>query len=487
MSSAPRRSALRRGRWCAGRGRPGRCPAYDGPSPRTDRLTARSASPTEHGQAVEVGVEDLAGSPGGVAGRPPSRSRGQLRAGRERGGLVEQAPASRAAAAPPRRPRTSRRAAVAPPRHVAPPYDDLRDVLAGAEALVGRAAAHPGLAQRRVDRAAVGRVEVAARLTGVLGEGEAVRGPERQGDAAQPDALPAVRLEGDHVHMDTVGRHGTRDHTTPAQRRHHDPRGRLRHLRAQGRGRRRGRPQRPGEGLPAHRHRGELRQRGRGRRGDPPLRRPARRDRRDQQDPRPPPRLRRRDRQHPRVAGAARARPDRRPPHPLAQPEAGEVRRGVARAGRSCATTGWSAPPASRTSPRSTSPGHRRHRRDAGAQPDRAAPLLPAGRDARRPRRARRRDRVVEPVRAQAGGLRRGRRSAAPPRRTASPPARWCCAGTSSSTRCRSPSRRPRSGSAQNLDLDGFELTDDEMAAITGAGPPDGRWFGGDPDTHEEI
>jgi diketogulonate reductase-like aldo/keto reductase len=39
----------------------------------------------------------------------------------------------------------------------------------------------------------------------------------------------------------------------------------------------------------------------------------------------------------------------------------------------------------------------------------------------------------------------------------------------------------------QNLDLDGFELTDDEIAAITALGRPDGRLFGGDPDTHEEM
>ncbi|GAA2150667.1 aldo/keto reductase [Nocardioides koreensis] len=38
----------------------------------------------------------------------------------------------------------------------------------------------------------------------------------------------------------------------------------------------------------------------------------------------------------------------------------------------------------------------------------------------------------------------------------------------------------------QNLDVFGFELTDDEVAAITGLGRPDGRLFGGDPDTHEE-
>jgi 2,5-diketo-D-gluconate reductase A len=39
----------------------------------------------------------------------------------------------------------------------------------------------------------------------------------------------------------------------------------------------------------------------------------------------------------------------------------------------------------------------------------------------------------------------------------------------------------------ENLDLDGFELTDDEMLAISGLARPDGRLFGGDPDTHEEM
>jgi len=38
-----------------------------------------------------------------------------------------------------------------------------------------------------------------------------------------------------------------------------------------------------------------------------------------------------------------------------------------------------------------------------------------------------------------------------------------------------------------NLDVFGFELTEDEMAAITDLGRPDGRLFGGDPDTHEEM
>ncbi|MGH3316215.1 MAG: aldo/keto reductase, partial [Nocardioidaceae bacterium] len=39
----------------------------------------------------------------------------------------------------------------------------------------------------------------------------------------------------------------------------------------------------------------------------------------------------------------------------------------------------------------------------------------------------------------------------------------------------------------QNLDVFGFELKDSEVEAITGLGRPDGRLFGGDPDTHEEM
>jgi diketogulonate reductase-like aldo/keto reductase len=39
----------------------------------------------------------------------------------------------------------------------------------------------------------------------------------------------------------------------------------------------------------------------------------------------------------------------------------------------------------------------------------------------------------------------------------------------------------------ENLDLDGFELTRGEVEAISGLGRPDGRLFGGDPDTHEEM
>ncbi len=39
----------------------------------------------------------------------------------------------------------------------------------------------------------------------------------------------------------------------------------------------------------------------------------------------------------------------------------------------------------------------------------------------------------------------------------------------------------------ENKDVSGFELTGDEVEAISGLGRPDGRLFGGDPDTHEEM
>jgi diketogulonate reductase-like aldo/keto reductase len=38
----------------------------------------------------------------------------------------------------------------------------------------------------------------------------------------------------------------------------------------------------------------------------------------------------------------------------------------------------------------------------------------------------------------------------------------------------------------ENLDLWSFELTQAEMDVITGLGRADGRWFGGDPNHHEE-
>jgi diketogulonate reductase-like aldo/keto reductase len=38
-----------------------------------------------------------------------------------------------------------------------------------------------------------------------------------------------------------------------------------------------------------------------------------------------------------------------------------------------------------------------------------------------------------------------------------------------------------------NLDIDGFTLDRREVGAITALGRPDGRLWGGDPDTHEEM
>jgi 2,5-diketo-D-gluconate reductase A len=38
-----------------------------------------------------------------------------------------------------------------------------------------------------------------------------------------------------------------------------------------------------------------------------------------------------------------------------------------------------------------------------------------------------------------------------------------------------------------NLDLDGFELSQSEMDAITGLAKPDGRLFGGDPETFQDV
>jgi diketogulonate reductase-like aldo/keto reductase len=49
----------------------------------------------------------------------------------------------------------------------------------------------------------------------------------------------------------------------------------------------------------------------------------------------------------------------------------------------------------------------------------------------------------------------------------------------------------PKSGTPsrqrENLDVEGFELTEGEVEAITALGRPDGRLFGGDPETHEEM
>lgn len=49
------------------------------------------------------------------------------------------------------------------------------------------------------------------------------------------------------------------------------------------------------------------------------------------------------------------------------------------------------------------------------------------------------------------------------------------------------PKSATRERQRTNLEVLGFELTDEQMRAITALGRPDGRLFGGDPDTHEEM
>lgn len=49
------------------------------------------------------------------------------------------------------------------------------------------------------------------------------------------------------------------------------------------------------------------------------------------------------------------------------------------------------------------------------------------------------------------------------------------------------PKSADRSRQEQNLDVFAFELTEAEMAAVSALAEDDGRLFGGDPDTHEEM
>lgn len=49
------------------------------------------------------------------------------------------------------------------------------------------------------------------------------------------------------------------------------------------------------------------------------------------------------------------------------------------------------------------------------------------------------------------------------------------------------PKSADRGRQRENLDVEGFALTDAEVAAITALGRADGRLFGGDPNTHEEM
>ncbi len=83
-----------------------------------------------------------------------------------------------------------RAAGGAPP--VLPAEGDLRDLLARPEAVVDGAALEALLPELGVDAAAEVRLEVPARLPGVLVDREVRRGGEGQGHAAEPEAVRAV-------------------------------------------------------------------------------------------------------------------------------------------------------------------------------------------------------------------------------------------------------------------------------------------------------
>ena len=101
--------------------------------------------------------------------------------------------------------------------------------------------------------------------------------------------------------------------------------------------------------------------------------------------------------------------------------------------------------------------------------------------------RARHPHRVVEPARQAAGAVHGAAGGGGRASGTASTPGqvilRWQVQlGALPIPKSATPQRQ-----RENLDVFGFELTDDEVAAITALGRPDGRLFGGDPDTHEEM
>ncbi|CAA9241528.1 MAG: oxidoreductase of aldo/keto reductase family, subgroup 1, partial [uncultured Blastococcus sp.] len=197
-------------------------------------------------------------------------------------------------------------------------------------------------------------------------------------------------------------------HHQPEQRRR-DPAARLRRLPGAAGGHRRRRLHRARGGLPAHRHRRDVRQRAGGRRGGREVRDRPERDLRDQQaQQRLPPPGRRAPGVRP-VAGRARLRPARPVPHPLAaagdrrrlrgdvEGAGGDLRR---RSGPGDRGLQLPAPP--------PAPAVRRDRGPAGGQPDRGAPLSRAGRRAGVRRRARDRHRGLVADRPGQGARRPG-------------------------------------------------------------------------------
>ena len=153
----------------------------------------------------------------------------------------------------------------------------------------------------------------------------------------------------------------------------------------------------------------------------------------------------------------------------------------------SSSRTAWSARSASPTSPRSTWPGSS------------TTPASPRRSTRSSCTRASRRPGCVRCTSGSACAPRRGARWASgarrsmsrpsrpPPRHTACPPARSSCAGTSSSARCRSPSPPTPSARRRTSTSSASSSPRRRCEAITGLGEDDGRLFGGDPDTHEEM
>ena len=246
------------------------------------------------------------------------------------------------------------------------------------------------------------------------------------GVAPRTVCTTSVREAQTYDHQD---RPGTAHH---AARRHGDPPARLRRLPGAARGHRRGGHPRVRGGLPPHRHRGRLPERGGGRPGVPRVRpRPRGRLHHDevlQHRPRPrggPARVQ-------AEPGAARPRPRRPLPHPLAGPVAGPLRRDVEGVHRAAVRGPRPCDRRLELPARPPPPDRRRDGRDPGRQPGRAPPAPPAGRTAARARRPRHRHGGMEPARPGRGARRphdhrdrrRARQDAVPGRHPLAPAAR---------------------------------------------------------------
>ena len=113
-------------------------------------------------------------------------------------------------------------------------------------------------------------------------------------------------------------------------------------------------------------------------------------------------------------------------------------------------------------------------------------PLLPAGGDAAANEERGVRTESWSPLGKRQAPLDRGTRAPRPRRRHGSArpgdPALAGAAGDLPIPKSATPSRQ-----RENLDVFGFELDAAEMDAITALGRSDGRLFGGDPDSHEEM